>query len=136
MAGNNAVEFSRDRGVAAANRTIQFSIPSQPLSSAINAFIRQTGWRINYTSALASGKTSGAATGLNVRVSAPGSAALVAPGVAAVDTVNVPADGSLLVLETITVQGTNPNSTMALPEAYAGGQTARGGQVGMLAIAT
>ncbi len=70
-------------------------------------------------------------TGLNVRVSAPGSAALVAPGVAAVDTVNAPADGSL-VLETITVQGTNPNSTMALPEAYAGGQAARGGQVGML----
>lgn len=36
-------------------------------------------------------------------------------------------------LDTIDVQGAeNPNSTMSLPPAYAGGQVACGGQLGML----
>ncbi|MFH1558586.1 MAG: TonB-dependent siderophore receptor [Pseudomonadota bacterium] len=102
---------------AAASQPVTFSIPAQPLSSAINAFIRQTGWQITYTSELARGKISGAVvgsfapaealqrlvggTGLRVRVGSPGSAALIDPSVAAVDTVS---DGSL-VLDTIDVQG-------------------------------
>src|SRR5690606_11853775 len=49
--------------LAAASQTIQFSIPSQSLASAINAFIRQTGWQISYTSALATGKSSSAVVG-------------------------------------------------------------------------
>ena len=106
--------------LAAASQTIQFSIPSQSLASAINAFIRQTGWQISYTSALATGKSSSAVvgshtpaqalqqmvagTGLSVRMSAPGSAALVNPGNAAIDAVNT--DGAV-VLNTINVTGSN-----------------------------
>ncbi len=80
---------------ASANQTIDFSIPAQPLSSAISAFIRVTGWQISYSSALAGGKTSVAVvgtmtpaqalqqlvagTGIEVRTRSAGSAALVAP---------------------------------------------------------
>ncbi len=75
------------------NAPISFSIPAQPLPSAINAFIRRTGWQISYSSVLASGKTSTvvsgthtpaqalrqlvAGTGIEVRTGSPGSAALV-----------------------------------------------------------
>ena len=123
---------------ATADQTLQFSIPAQPLSSAISAFIRQTGWQISYTSALASGKTSGSVvgsynpsqalqrlvsgTGLNVRVSAPGSAALVNPGIAAVDT--IPDEGST-VLDTILVQGQGETATSHF-EGFAATRSATG----------
>ncbi len=79
--------------------TANFRIPAQPLSSAIDAFIRQSGWQISYSSALVRDKASPgvsgnlapetalqrliSGTGIAVRVGAPGSAALVDP--AAVD---------------------------------------------------
>ncbi len=116
--------------LAAADQAVQFSIPSQSLSSAIDAFIRQTGWQISYSSALANGKTSGslvgfytpaqalqrlvAGTGLGIRVSSPGSAALVAPGVAAIDTLPPVADGSI-VLDTIDVTGGSGESSVYSP---------------------
>ncbi|MEO9340824.1 TonB-dependent receptor [Mesorhizobium sp. SB112] len=134
------------RPAAGASETVNFQIPAQTLSSALNAFIRQSGWQISYSSALARGKTSAAisgsmtpetalqrlvaGTGAAVRVGAPGSAALV-DATAAGANGGVAADGSLI-LDTITIQGANPNSTFEVPEVYAGGQVARGGQVGML----
>lgn len=99
-----------------ANEVVSFQIPAQPLSSAIDAFIRQSGWQISYSSALVQGKTSSgvngnlapgaalqrlvAGTGISVRISAPGSAALVDPAGAAVD---LTSDGAI-VLDRITLQ--------------------------------
>lgn len=73
-------------------QSIGISIPSQPLPSAIAAFIAQTGWQVSYASALASrvvaNAVSGplapeaalrqlvAGTGLSVSVTGPASAAL------------------------------------------------------------
>lgn len=110
--------FAQARTIAGATQTTSFQIPAQPLSSAINAFIRQSGWQISYSSELAAGKTSTAVsgsmtpaaalqrmvegTGVTVRISGPGSAALVAPQAA--DAAGAAVDGST-VLETITVQG-------------------------------
>jgi iron complex outermembrane recepter protein len=83
------------RAVASATEAVSFQIPAQPLPAAINTFIRQSGWQISYSSALAAGKTSTAVsgsltpsaalqrlvqgTGITVRISGPGSAALVDP---------------------------------------------------------
>ncbi|WP_313196033.1 TonB-dependent siderophore receptor [Shinella zoogloeoides] len=102
---------------ASSGQSVRFDIPAQPLSSAVNAFIRATGWQISYSSALVSGKTSRAVsgtltsaqalqrlvagTGIVVVVSAPGSAALASP--AATDAGGA-SDGSTS-LETITVDG-------------------------------
>ncbi|MBN9027388.1 MAG: STN domain-containing protein [Rhizobiales bacterium] len=47
----------------AANQAVAFSIPAQPLSAAVNAFIGVTGWQISYSSALARGKNSAAVVG-------------------------------------------------------------------------
>ncbi len=76
-----------------AAETVAFRIPAQPLAPAIDAFIRQSGWQLSYSSDLVRGRTSpgvegnlapGAAlqtlvagTGITVQISAPGSAALV-----------------------------------------------------------
>ncbi|NTI52558.1 TonB-dependent siderophore receptor [Agrobacterium rhizogenes] len=100
----------------AATQAMNFQIPAQPLDAAISAFIRATGWQISYSSAIARGKTSGAAigsmtptqalqrlvagTGIVVRVGAPGSAALVDPTTTAAS--GMAADGST-VLAPITV---------------------------------
>lgn len=116
--------YAQARAVAGATETVSFQIPAQPLSAAINAFIRQSGWQISYSSALAAGKTSTAVsgsltpsaalqlmvqgTGVTVRISGPGSAALVAPQAA--DAGGAAADGST-VLETITVQGQGGGTT-------------------------
>lgn len=123
---------------------VQFSIPAQPLPAAINAFIRATGWQVGYSTRIADGirsrPVSGtmppaqalqallAGTGVNVRFTGPNTATLVSPSIAAG---GVPVGA--IPLDTIDVQGAgNPNSTMTLMPAYAGGQVARGGQLGML----
>ena len=93
-----------------------FEIAPQPLSSAINKFISQTGWQISYSSELVRGKQSQgvsgpltpaaalqrlvAGTGLAIRIGAPGSAALVDPARSAIN--SSAADGTLL-LDTITI---------------------------------
>ncbi|MBN9147726.1 MULTISPECIES: TonB-dependent receptor [unclassified Nitrobacter] len=101
---------------AATSQPVNFSIPAQPLSSAINAFIRATGWQISYSSQLARGKTSVAVvgamppstalerlvagTGLSVRIGGSGSAALVGSTDA-----SAAAPAGAISLDTIDVQG-------------------------------
>ncbi|WP_372072361.1 TonB-dependent siderophore receptor [Tistrella mobilis] len=79
---------------ATAAETRAFAIPAQPLAAAIDAFIGASGWQISYSSALVAGKSSTAVSGrmtaeealrrlvsgsgISVRISAPGSAALFA----------------------------------------------------------
>jgi iron complex outermembrane receptor protein len=124
---------------AVTSQPVNFSIPAQPLSSAINAFIRATGWQISYSSQLVHGKTSVAVigvmppsaalerlvagTGLSVRIGGSGSAALVGSANASGATV-----AGAISLDTIDVQG----DAGGLPPVYAGGQVASGGRVGIL----
>lgn len=102
-----------------AEQTVRFNIPAQPLSSAINAFIRATGWEVGFASQAVAGKHSApvsgsmtpaqalrtmlAGTGISAQVSGPSTAALTANTVASGE---VSRDGSV-VLGTITVQGEN-----------------------------
>ncbi len=110
--------IAQNRPAAGSSDVVRFQIPAQSLSSAIDAFIGQSGWQISYSSELVRGKRSSgvngsltpaaalqrlvAGTGIAIRVGAAGSAALVDPKVGAVDA--AVSDGST-VLETITVQG-------------------------------
>lgn len=123
-----AAAHAQGRAVASVTQSIAFHIPAQPLSAAINAFIRQSGWQISYSSAIAAGKTStdvsgsltpSAAlkqlvqnTGIIVRISGPGSAALVDPQAA--DTANVAGDGST-VLDPIIITGNNDSVDTFVP---------------------
>ncbi|WP_319797410.1 TonB-dependent receptor [Nitrobacter sp.] len=126
-------------------RTVQFSIPAQPLSSAVDAFSRVTGWQVGYSSDIARSTTTRAVsgamtpaqalqtmvagTGVTVSITGPASAALVSSAAnAGSGGANV---AGAISLDTIDVQGAgNPNSTMTPMPAYAGGQVATGGQVG------
>ncbi|WP_411033689.1 TonB-dependent siderophore receptor [Shinella sp. BYT-45] len=99
-----------------AGQAVRFNIPAQPLSSAIAAFVRKTGWEVGFTSQAVAGKRSApvtgamapaqalrtllAGTGVSVRISGPFTAALVAGPAAGA----IAADGAT-VLETITVEG-------------------------------
>lgn len=101
-----------------ADSTVSFNIPAQPLGSAINAFIRITGWEVGFNSPAVAGKRSAAirgamspaqalqalltGTGLSAQMSGSSTAALVQVSTDADTTIS--ADGSL-VLNTITVQG-------------------------------
>ncbi|MGV6872018.1 TonB-dependent siderophore receptor [Pseudochelatococcus sp. B33] len=100
-----------------AGQTVSFDIPAQPLSAAIAAFIRATGWEVGYTSQAVADKRSApvmgtmtpaqalqgllAGTGVSARISGPSTAALVA---APAGSGAVGEDGSLI-LDTITVEG-------------------------------
>lgn len=129
---------------SAQSRAIQFSIAAQPLPAAINTFIRATGWQVGYSTRITDGLRSTAVsgsmppaqalrtllsgTGISVRFTGANTATLVSPSVAAG---SLP-DGAIQ-LDQIDVQGAgNPNSTMTPMPAYAGGQVATGGQLGML----
>lgn len=122
-----------------------FSIPAQPLAGALNAFGRQSGLQVTLAASMSRGVTSRAVngsytpqqalaillegTGIPLRIGADRTA-LVGQQVS-IDDGAIVADGST-VLDPIVIQGANPNSTFGLPETYAGGQVATGGQVGML----
>lgn len=110
--------MAQSQPAASASQSIAFNISPQSLASALDAFIRQSGWQISYSSALVRGKQSGgiqgsatagsalhrlvAGTGIGVKIGASGSAALV--GAAESITGSVDA-GNSTVLETIKVEG-------------------------------
>ncbi|RDV03408.1 TonB-dependent receptor domain-containing protein [Undibacter mobilis] len=112
---------------AAAGQTVRFSISAQPLSSAVTAFIRATGWQISYSTALVQGKTSAAivgdmppaqalkrlvaGTGIDVRIGAAGSAALIDS--AAFNANSAVASDGTLMLDTIDVYGTGRTAVEA-----------------------
>ena len=129
-------------GQADAART--FNIPAQPLASALNALGRQSGLQVTLASSTSQGVTSRPVngrftpqqalaqmlegTGIPFRITSDRTAVVGRP--ATVDGGAQPAGA--IELDPINVQGSNPNSTMTLMPAYAGGQVATGGQVGML----
>lgn len=130
----------------AQSRAVQFSIPAQPLPAAINAFIRATGWQVGYSTRITDGHRSTAVAGamppaqalqtllsgteISVRFTGANTATLVSQNITASGAATVP---GAIHLDQIDVQGAgNPNSTMTSMPAYAGGQVATGGQVGIL----
>ncbi len=136
-----------DRASVAASATYRFNIPAKSLAAAIADVGAASGWRIAYPFTLPTNVRSKplsgsmtppqavgqllAGTGLSYRVSGAQSIVLVDPKQQAANGGALPAGA--IPLDTIDVQGAgNPNSTMTLMPAYAGGQVARGGQLGML----
>lgn len=115
----------------AAGQAIAFDIPAQSLSSAVNAFIRATGWEVGFHSPSVVGKRSTAVsgtmtpaqalqtlltgTGVSAQISGQSTAALVDGSVAV--PAGVAVDGAL-VLDTIDVQGGNANASSG--EGYMG----------------
>lgn len=128
-----AAAHAQARAVASATEAVSFQIPAQPLSAAINTFIRQSGWQISYSSALAAGKTSTGVsgsmtpsaalqqlvqgTGITVRISGSGSAALI--GSQAAGAGSVSADGST-VLDPVLVTGENNGVDTFVPSRSVG----------------
>ncbi len=129
-------------------RAHSFNIPRQPLNRALRSLADQTGIQIAYQTSIAAGTTAPAVTGtmsteqaLALMLSGSGlrysftnaNTVTILDATMSAEAGSINANGSL-VLDTINVQGqgANPNSTMAPMEPYAGGQVARGGQVGML----
>lgn len=123
----------------AAAGAIAFSIPAQPLQSAVAAFIRRSGWEVGYSSALIAGKRSVAVngtmrpgdalrvllsgTGIEARMTAETKAALVEVAAGGVDA------GGATVLDMVRVQGDNvggmlgPDSTIVATGSTAGSKT-------------
>lgn len=120
--------------------SVAFDIPAQPLTDAITAFQGQSGWTVEIDSAQLAGRnTAGvvgtmapnealakilAGTGLAATVTAPGHATVTAALANGTET-----------LAPLNVEDTAINELGLLgnvPEVYAGGQVARGAQIGML----
>ncbi|WP_416194068.1 TonB-dependent siderophore receptor [Nitrobacter sp. TKz-YC01] len=123
-----------------------FNVPAGPLGRALTAFGRQAGLQVTYLTSIGTGKTSpgisGPATreqalarilqgtGLSYHFTNASTVAISQP--AATGGAGAAPSGAIS-LDTIDVQGAgNPNSTMSLPPAYAGGQVATGGNLGLL----
>lgn len=139
-----AQQPSRPAAIGASARAA-FDIRPQPLTQALVQFSNATGVQLFFNSDLARGINSPGAqgsltrtealgrilagSGLSYRFTNPNTVSIQGPGSDA-RTVATPA--GTIALDTIDVQGANPNSTMAPMPAYAGGQVATGGQLGLL----
>lgn len=138
MAVSADAEAQQSGSVAAA--TVGFNIPAQPLGKALNSFIKSTGWQIGYSSALVDGKQSAivsgkltpetalrtllSGTGIEIRMTGPKTASLLAVAQAAVS-----ADGTIL-LEAIQVQSKSGQSVLGTSSvADTGTTTISGGQL-------
>ena len=132
----------REKSEAQAGRTSSFDIPAQPLAQALTAFGRQSGMQIAVDSATVAGKSSGgvngtmtaeqalrqllAGSGLTYQFTSANAVTVAGPP--------VPGSGAVQ-LDPVRVQASAPPSQAEignLPPAYAGGQVARGGKVGLL----
>jgi iron complex outermembrane recepter protein len=132
---------------AATSGVVNVSVPAGSLESGLLSLGRQTNLRMLYPSNLTSGKRTGgvsgqltpqqavtqllAGTGLRAAFTSANNVQIFDPTASAAGAGPVPAGTTLL--DPIYVQGAgNPNSTMTPMPAYAGGQVATGGQLGML----
>ncbi|TKW65016.1 MAG: TonB-dependent receptor [Paracoccus denitrificans] len=130
---------------------VSLSIPAGPLDSALTQFGEATGLQLVYDSGVTSGQStagvSGAVsrdaalsqllsgTGLSYSFTGPNSVTIIAP--AAASSAAAPETAALqdgtIVLDTVVLRAGSGNSTLGAPApAYAGGQVATGGQLGML----
>ncbi len=130
---------------AGASAAATFDIRPQPLPQALVQFSSATGVQLFFNADLARGLGSHGAQGSLTRTEALGRI-LAGSGLSYrftnANTVSIQKPGNdptttatpsgAIALDTIDVQGGNPNSTMTPMPAYAGGQVATGGQVGLL----
>jgi iron complex outermembrane receptor protein len=128
---------------AQASRSTTFDIAAQPLAQALTAFGRQSGMQIAVDTAAVAGKTSAGVNGAMTAEQAlrqllAGSGLTYQFTSANAVTVAGPAPGAgsgALQLDPVRVQASTPPVQAEignLPPAYAGGQVARGGKVGLL----
>ncbi|WP_321942161.1 TonB-dependent receptor [Paraburkholderia tropica] len=138
-AANAQAQVTSSASMPTAAETRRYDIGSGPLSDVLTKFSTQSGAFVVGASAEATGKTSpgvrgtytvGAAlqvllagTGLQAVQQADGSFSLIPAPVSTSDAAILPA---------VTVTASRVVDPSALPEAYAGGQVARGGRLGML----
>ncbi|MEJ2804561.1 TonB-dependent receptor [Comamonadaceae bacterium PP-2] len=114
-------------------RSLRIDLPSQSLSRSIDALARQFGVGIGLDATLVQGHAAPAVRGDYTLSQALGQA-LAGSGLRVVPSggsMVVVRDGASLTLGAITVTAAAPTAD-ELPEAYAGGQVARGGRVGLL----
>jgi iron complex outermembrane receptor protein len=131
--------------VGQASRPSSFNIPAQPLASALTAFGRQAGLQVIVDPAVVEGRSSAgvsgtltaeealgrilAGTGISYRFTSANSVTIAAAGQSGLPP-------GVMQLDPVQVRGMFPVPPQAmidnLPPAYAGGQVATGGQVGML----
>ncbi|XDF37341.1 TonB-dependent receptor [Paracidovorax avenae] len=125
------------QGAAQPDAPVPISIPPQPLADALNGWARQTRIQLIAPQGLVTGKTAPAVSGtltpnqaLNRLLSGSG---LIAAWEASAVVIKAapPFDGGLATLAPVTVTGKAERGD-GLPEAYAGGQVARGGRLGIL----
>jgi outer-membrane receptor for ferric coprogen and ferric-rhodotorulic acid len=122
-------------------QAVNFDIPAQPLASAINQFIRSTGWEVGFNSPTVVGKQSSAVKGsmppaqalrallagtsLNAQISGSSTAALIA----SVDAGGTSSGDGSTVLETITVQG--KGATTEGTGSYTSGEASTSNRLGL-----
>jgi hypothetical protein len=141
LAGTDPASAQANRSIVSASEQVNFSIPSQSLASALNAFARVTGWQLGYQSAMTAGRQSTAiagnyapvaalqailsGTGITVRVTGAGTVSLIEASAAQTNS----ADGST-VLETITVKSARSGIALGTSSvADTGTSTISGGQI-------
>lgn len=128
---------------AQASRTATFDIPSQPLAQALTAFGRQSNMQIAVDTAAVAGKTSGSVNGtmtaeqaLRQLLAGSGLTYQFTSANAVTVAGAAPGPGSSAVqLDPVRVQAAAPPAQAEIGNqspAYAGGQVARGGKVGLL----
>ncbi|AYD04553.1 TonB-dependent receptor [Neorhizobium sp. NCHU2750] len=129
--------------VVQAQQNVSYSIPASSLDTALTRFGATSGIQVLYSAALTEGlRSQGASgnlspqaaitqllsgTGLAYRFTGP-NAVTISRSSGGPDA----ASGEANTLRPIVIKSANPNSTIDLPEAYAGGQVATGGQLGLL----
>ncbi|MCW0233545.1 MAG: TonB-dependent receptor [Ferrovibrio sp.] len=134
---------SADIQVAQAVVLQSYSIPAGPLGAALTAFGERAGLRLLVSSELLAGRQSTAVTGQLTAEQAL-QRLLTGTGLTyrftgnnGVTVVEIPKSGAATVLPPVTIEGRGdsvPSTAMIgnLPPAYAGGQVARGSQLGLL----
>jgi iron complex outermembrane receptor protein len=138
MFGGSAIWAQSPANLAPAAAPLDISIPAQALGDALNAWARQTGLQIAVQQSLVVGKSAPAVSGsLSPRQALDrllaGSGLIgVADGLAMVVKVAPQTATSEAVLPVVTVRAGVEALPGELPKPYAGGQVARGGQVGLL----
>lgn len=117
--------------------SVPFAIPAQPLADAISAFQDQSGWTLEIDPAQLTGRVSAGVTGTMAADQALAKL-LSGTGLAATVTASGHATVAAATADTLAPLNVEDRATNELgllgnlPEVYAGGQTARGAQVGML----
>ncbi|MET4577438.1 TonB-dependent receptor [Ottowia thiooxydans] len=119
-------------------QAISVSIATQPLGQALNEFARQAGLQLSFPAALVTGRTAPPVSGsftaqqaLDRLLAGSGLEARVNGNEVVVRRMPAPESSSATTLSPVTVTA-SANSTGDLPKAYAGGQVAQGGSLGLL----